>query len=407
MSKSINNQFKVNPKNFKVIREINRGAFGIVYEVEESKTSVRYAAKVILTGNSKQAREMVNREVQIMMRVSHPTLIGFRGYSTTDFSGNKNITIFMDLIERGSLEEILTQVQKGLADGDYNNTSRQIILIGIAYGMMSLHQNFVIHRDLKPGNILIDKHFYPHITNFGLSKFIDSGHSKSQSKSCGTPIYMAPEVIDGERYDGKADVYSFGIIMYQIVTDSVPYPLFEKGKLKEFKFNKKVVDENYRPSFTVPVKKEIKKLIQRCWAKNPKDRPTFEEIFNRLAYNREGAIYNVFEEQNEEEEQSEDDDDETPYYLSDVSVDEIFLYLDVILDNGINKFESNDLIERLAKTVNDQQKIIMKIQNEYSKFMIEQKEKSKQQEKLIQNQKERIDSLEKQIIELKNKVIIF
>ena len=225
---------------------------------------------------------MINREVQIMIRVIHPTLIGFHGFSPIDFTGSRNITIFMDLMKKGSLEKILKQAQKSLADSDYDNTARQIILVGIAYGMMLLHQNSVIHRDLKPGNILIDQNFYPHITDFGLSKFLDSGHSKSQSKTCGTPIYMAPEVIEGKRYNGKADVYSFGIIMFQILTDTKPYPLFDKGKLNEFNFNQKVVNENYRPSFTVPVKKAMKRLIEKCWSKDPNERTTLEEIVEEI-----------------------------------------------------------------------------------------------------------------------------
>ena len=110
-------------------------------QLKKKETKERYAAKVIFTGNSKQAREMVNREVQIMIRVTHPTLIRFRGFSMTDFTGNKNITLFMELIENGSLEEILKDVQRGLSDDKYDNTARQIILVGISYGMMILHQN--------------------------------------------------------------------------------------------------------------------------------------------------------------------------------------------------------------------------------------------------------------------------
>ena len=411
MSTSRINPFKIQSKNFKIIKEINKGTFGIIYEVEEKKTAEHYAAKIIITGSSRQDSEMVNREVQILMRIQNPTLLGFRGFSTTDFSGNKNITIFMDLVENGTLEEVLDKVQKSLAYDNYNNTTRQIILVGIAYGMMILHHNYIIHRNLKPGNILIDKLFYPHIADFGLSKFIDSDHSKSQSKSFGAPIYMAPEVIEGKRYDGKADVFSFGIIMFQIITDTRPYPLFDKGKLTEFKFHKKVVDENYRPTFTVPVKKALKKLIERCWAKDPKIRPTFEEIFNRLAYNREFSIYNVFNEENNEEEEEENEGDETPYYLNDVDVDELFLYLDIITEKTNNKSSDNsskELINKLIIAINKQQKLNEKMQKDNSdnfNFISQQKERIDIQEKQIFQQKDIIERQEKPILELKK--IIF
>ena len=96
-----------------------------------------------------------------MIRVTNPTLIGFHGYSPIDFYGNSNTTFFMDLYEHRSLDNILQKVQKNKTPAGYDNTKRQIILVGIAYGMMILNQNNAIHRDLKPENILIDKDFHP------------------------------------------------------------------------------------------------------------------------------------------------------------------------------------------------------------------------------------------------------
>ena len=138
--------------------------------------------------------------------------------------------------------------------------------------------------DLKPGNILIDRLFHPHITDFGLSKIYELGHSNSQSIWCRTPGYMAPEVINNDPYNTKADVYSFAIIMHQIVTDLIPYPLFERGQINEFQLNQKIIDENYRPEFTVPINSKLKKLIEKCWSKDPNDLPSFEKIFKILAH---------------------------------------------------------------------------------------------------------------------------
>ena len=106
----------------------------------------------------------------------------------------------MDLAKKGSLADLLEKIQNGLLDEEYDNTSRQIILVGIARGMMILHQHHVIHRDLKPGNILLDNDLHPHITDFGLSKFYESGRSMIQSQQCGTSMYMAPEIMEGNRY---------------------------------------------------------------------------------------------------------------------------------------------------------------------------------------------------------------
>lgn len=85
-----------------------------------------------------------------------------------DFDSKKNVTIFMELAKNGSLSDFLQKVKNGLSDILYDNTRRQIILVGIARGMMYLHQNRIIHRDLKPGNILLDDKLQPLITDFGL-----------------------------------------------------------------------------------------------------------------------------------------------------------------------------------------------------------------------------------------------
>ena len=112
------------------------------------------AAKRLSSQNNKsQYKRMINREIGIMSRCNHPTIIKFYGYSFEDFYDCKNVTIFIDLTKQGSLEDFLQKVKSGLSNVLYNNTSRQIILVGIARGMMYLHQQKIIHRDLKPGNV--------------------------------------------------------------------------------------------------------------------------------------------------------------------------------------------------------------------------------------------------------------
>ena len=203
-----------------------------------------------------------------------------------------------------------------------DNTAKQIILVGIARGMMILHQHHIIHRDLKPGNILLDNDYHPYITDFGLSKLYETGRSMIQSQQCGTSMYMAPEIIQGNRYNGKVDVYSFGILMYEVVTNSLPYPLLLNGKMTPYIFNQKVVEEDLRPKFEFPINKSIQKLIESCWAKDPKERPTFEEIFKKLAYNIDDLVDNIYE----DNDIIDDDDDEENFYLDGVDVNEVISY---------------------------------------------------------------------------------
>lgn len=312
-------KYIVDLKNLKSIERISSGSFGTVYLAQDSKTGHKFAAK-ILHFEVEQDKKLINREIGIMIRNQHPTIIKFYGYSMTDFEGKNNVTLLLQYAQNGSLSLFLKKVRKGLLEHLYDNTCRQKILVGIARGMMYLHKHNIIHRDLKPGNILLDDKLEPHITDFGASKFHCFGQSFNQTQNVGTSIYMAPEVIEGINYNGKADVYSFAILMYEVVTDTVPFENFQNGKMSLFQFNKKVVDEDYRPKFKVPVKASIRSLIEQCWSKDQNKRPTFEEIFNRLAFNVEESVYDVFQ-----------GDEETPkYYLDDVDQDELLFYVDEI-----------------------------------------------------------------------------
>lgn len=303
---------KIDINTLTIVKKLNSGSFGDVYSAKDKETGANYAVKVIkLEDNHKQLKQMINREIGIMSHVDHPTIIKFYGYSMTDFEGNNNVSIVMELAQKGTLADALMNEQNSLADDKYDNTAKQIILIGIARGMMYLHQHQIVHQDLKPGNILLDENLRPHLTDFGLSKFIGNEKNTIHSKACGSIFYMAPEVIKEENFNFKADVYSFGILMYEVISQAVPYPDFQNKKMNEYLFFQKVVNNNYRPEFKYPMKKSIRNLIERCWSEDPKLRPTFEEIFNKLAYNKlDEFIENIFNlDKNEEEDDDNDDDD--------------------------------------------------------------------------------------------------
>lgn len=153
-----------------------------------------------------------------MIQFQHPTIIKFIGYSLKDVFNENNATIFMKYGKKGSLNDYIKKIRTNNANGQYNNTIGQIILVGIARGMMYLHQQQIVHRDLKPGNVLLDNQFHPHITDFGLSKVTLHDRMMDPSQPYGTFFYFAPEGIESDQYNKKADVYSFGIILYEIIT---------------------------------------------------------------------------------------------------------------------------------------------------------------------------------------------
>lgn len=385
-------RYITNIEDYEIVKEIGRGSFSIVYEVNNVKTNQRYAAKVLFSTDSSESKKMINREVKIMIRVSNPTLIRFHFYSPTDFSGNYNVTLFMDLLECGSLSDVLRKVQKNRSLTIYDNTKRQIILVGIAYGMMIIHQNNVIHRDLKPENILVDEDLCPYITDFGLAKFRDLENSYNQSKSCGTLIYMAPEVILGDPYNSKADVYSFAIIMYQILTNQRPYPLLDQRKMTEFTFGTKVAEDNLRPTLNLEIKESLKNLMMQCWDKDPQTRPTFEEIFYKLAYSRElETSDDIFAEDNDQ------------YYLDGVDKYQLFAYIDSITEckqksSGKEDDLSKSQISNLKQTLSNFENKIKDLKEEIR--LLKEKDQLKDQE--IEKLKFQIDHLSSEKVQNRN-----
>ncbi|KAK8843178.1 hypothetical protein M9Y10_025375 [Tritrichomonas musculus] len=376
MERSLNQKYSIDLSNYSIIQKIDSGGFGSVYSVQNKATNQEYAAKIIKT-NKRDAhtKKMINREIAIMMRVKHPAIVSFYGYSLTDFKGKNNVTFIMTLAKNGSLLDLLQKVQKGLLDTLYDNTMRQKILIGIARGMMYLHQKHIIHRDLKPGNIILDENYNPLITDFGLAKYSDPGKPGNQTQSCGTSVYMAPEVITSTNYNEKADVYSFAIIMYEVITDSIPFPLYQEGKMTPFQFTSKVVHDNYRPNFTVPIKDSLQNLIEKCWSNDPKERPNFEEIFNKLAFNVEESINDIL------------GDDEHSYYLEDVDIEEILSYVDEIMENENDKKVPTDiLIQQLMQEIKD-------IKSECNTKITNLQKENKQLEIEIQQNTEAIENL--------------
>lgn len=333
--------FKINVNDYKIIQQIDNGSYGVVYLVKNKETDEEFAAKVLkkVDSDDEEVVQMLNKEIKILMLCQHPSVVGFYGFSTVDFYGKSNFTLFFQYCQYGSLGKILKKVRNGTCDIIYTNTQRQIMLIGIARGLKYLHQRRVIHRDLKPDNILVDSNYYPHITDFGLSQYFeDYEPCISQSAGCGTPTYMAPEIFAEESYTSKADIYSFGLIMYEIVTDTSPYP----EKMTMFQLMNDVT-RGVRPSFKVPVKKSIRDLIEKCWDKQPDNRPTAAEIFSMLAFGTDAVLGDA-------------DDDKHRYHLDDIDEDEVQDYIDLVKDDerddkeiGVPMKAIQDLNEKIDK----------------------------------------------------------
>ena len=152
--------------------------------------------------------------------------------------------------------------------------------------MPYLHSHNIIHRDLKPANILIDEYLYPKISDFGMPKITDfitnSMNIQSRKGIKGPAAYMPPETISNNESSQLGDVYSFGFIVFEILTNEEPFKNFSFLQIMT-----KVMIQGYRPNIKEDVPNAYRDSIERCWSQDPEKIPAFATIVNELKNNSE------------------------------------------------------------------------------------------------------------------------
>lgn len=274
-----------------------------------------------------------------------------------------------------------------------DNTNRQIILFGIAYGMYFLHMHEVIHRDLKPENILLDVNMHPKIIDFGTGKFLDKDCQLiTQSAQIGTLYYMPPEYLNEEPlFVKKSDVYSFGMIMYEIITGNKPYKELEGKEMNMYQFSEKVKNENLRPKFPDNMNKFFKKLIRKCWSNDISERPDFEDIIKILAYNDDDSITDFYDEEDDDE---DNDEITNKYYLDGIDIKKYENYIEKEI--GMKKVKTDDDVEK--SKYNDLSKKIENMEQEINNL--------KHKNRHLRNENKRIKNINDQILNDLNKIKI-
>lgn len=277
---------KFEPSN----KKLGEGKFGKVYLVKNNEDDVAYAAKIINPNGMFSGKDqlMFLREAQILHKLRHPAIVKFYGINFHSFIDSDKLepTILTEYVSNGSLKDILDKAKSGNADHNWTATKKYICLLGISDAMRYLHEQGVIHRDLKPQNILIDDNFFPRVSDFGLSRCFSQSLSTSMkiqmTGSIGTPLYMAPELMnDEDQYGPAVDIYAFALIAYEIIAGIEPFS--EKGKPATFNIIVSKVLSGGRPKLPNIVPEKMRQLIEKCWSQDPKDRPSFEEIFRQLS----------------------------------------------------------------------------------------------------------------------------
>jgi len=206
------------------------------------------------------------KELSIMSLVREPTKL-LPCYGGSSKKGNKFIVT--ELMETSVYDLIHDK------EVEFDERLRLIMCIQIAEAMRYLHSRNIIHRDLKSLNLLINQRFEIKICDFGLSRVIDK--NQPMTSNIGTVAWIAPEIFNNKKlYTEKADVYSFAVIMWELLTRDMPF-----GEAEAFTIPV-LVTKGKRPELPKKYPKEFGKLLEKCWNQKSEKRPSFDEIVLRL-----------------------------------------------------------------------------------------------------------------------------
>ena len=256
----------VSSSDFDINKEeiLGSGAFGTVYKAYNKKTNKYYAYKRC-RGITPDKVKWYLREIIFLASTNHPSLLHLTGFC---LSPNwDKVDIITPFIDGGSLEKYLIQKDLTIEEIEQYNltpTQKTTILMTVAYGLKILHEESrIIHRDIKPDNIMINKSHFPIIIDFGAAKLEDINIAEYDThSSIGTPAYQAPEVRNGLEYSFPIDVFSYGRLLYAFLTREIP-PI--------------IIDESIYDDRSYP--KSLRDLLSACNLEGPEGRPTFSTIY--------------------------------------------------------------------------------------------------------------------------------
>ncbi|KAG2649563.1 hypothetical protein PVAP13_1NG116300 [Panicum virgatum] len=246
-------EYEIPWEDLDIGERIGLGSYGEVYHADWNGTEV--AVKKFLDQDlSGVSLEQFKCEVRIMSRLRHPNVVLFLGYVTQP----PNLSILTEYLPRGSLYRLLHR-----PNSQVDEVQRLKMALDVAKGMNYLHSSHptIVHRDLKSPNLLVDKNWVVKVSDFGMSRL--KHHTFLSSKStAGTPEWMAPEVLRNEPSNEKCDVYSFGVILWELATMRVPW-----SGLNPMQVVGAVGFQNRRLDIPKEVDPQVASIISSCWDK--------------------------------------------------------------------------------------------------------------------------------------------
>ena len=246
---------KVTYNDFEPIKLLGRGSFGEVLLVRLKANKKVYAMKILNKSILKLKKQELHTKTErdLMVKINCPFIVNIK----SAFQDTTKLYIVSEFMQGGDMFFHLHDGQIIV----FNNEKAKFYILELVLALECLHKHNMVYRDLKPENILLDEKGHVKLTDFGLSKILETESDKAFT-ICGTPQYLAPEVLLKKGYDKAVDWWSLGCVMYEMLTGRLPFPI-KRG----IKLNTKLYERGV--DFPSILTKEAKDLIQKLLIVDP------------------------------------------------------------------------------------------------------------------------------------------
>ncbi|XP_071599710.1 tyrosine-protein kinase TXK-like [Heliangelus exortis] len=258
-------EWELNPSELMFLKELGRGQFGVV-QLGKWKATITVAIKTINEG-AMSAEDFIE-EAKVMMKLSHPKLVQLYGVCTQ----HKPLYVVTEFMENGCLLSYLRQRRRKLGTHMLLSMCQDV-----CEGMEYLERNSFIHRDLAARNCLVNAEHIVKVSDFGMARYVIDNEYISSSGAKFPVKWSSPEVFHFKKYSSKSDVWSFGVLMWEVFTEG-KMPFESKSS---FEVVREISQGNrlYRPHLA---SHSVYKVMYSCWHEKPEGRPTFAELMETL-----------------------------------------------------------------------------------------------------------------------------
>lgn len=262
--------------NYQLIRLLGSGGMGEVYLARNKNIEQFVAVKALHPkyANNPMIRARFKQEAVMLNSLNHPNIVKFLNFVENEYG----VFLIMEYVDGCTLEEYITK-RNGLIVEEKAYPMFAEILNAFSYA----HQHGIIHRDIKPSNIFLDKEGHIKVMDFGIAQIISEANSnEGGGSSMGTPAYMSPEQVYGQKLDQRSDVYSLGVLFHQMLTGRAPY---DSTTMSELEIKRYVVNDNLprMKNYYPYISEGLQLVVDKATAKKQEDRyASCDEMFKAV-----------------------------------------------------------------------------------------------------------------------------